>query len=98
MPRCEYCGTLIQSGSQCDVCAREWNLDVDFEQPEGPEYVQCQNCDGRSWVWKDGEKVDCQVCDGFGKIRVDRELAADGGTIEDSDIIVADDGGEIIDE
>lgn len=97
MPRCKKCGALIMSGTQCDVCAREWELDADPDRPTPPDYIKCEHCDGRSWVRQNGDKEDCEVCDGFGKVRVDRELAADGG-LEDTNIIVAEDGGEIIDE
>jgi len=95
MPRCKSCGKLIHSGQHCKVCQREPIRSV--EEPEGPNYVECDYCDGRSWIRdEDDKKVDCPVCGGFGKVRIDdRQLATDGGQHED--IIVADDGGEIID-
>jgi len=103
MPRCNACGRLIHSGQFCDVCGREEEL-KSHEPPEGPDYVQCGRCDGLAYLVKDGEKVDCPRCDGFGKVQIDdSELATDGGEIidadrEDQEIVVAKDGGEILDE
>lgn len=100
MPRCKSCGQLINSGQYCKVCNREWGYtqDGDVELESGPEYIQCEFCEGRSYIWKNGTKRDCPVCDGFGKVRIDRDIVVDGGTIDkDGDILIADDGGEIID-
>lgn len=76
MPFCARCGRRIQYGRLCAPCERDdlRSREMGSEQST-PDWVDCDNCRGRGWVWDGESKVDCPVCEGFGRV----EVVADGG-------------------